>query len=1026
MPLNLFEQFRRFSNIYFLINAVISLIPIAAPVSPFTSIAPLVFVLGVTAIKDAIEDHRRYVSDRQANSQEFEVLRGGTMVNVISKDIVSGDLVHVKKRQMFPADLIVLWSSGEEGLCFIETANLDGETNLKRRYAPKITADLPDARAIGALRATVTCEVPNVRLYHFEGNLKVGDGPLVPLAAQNLLQRGAELRNTESVFGLVVYAGVDTKLFKNLDATVSKVGHLETMLNRTVVGLFCCQIGFILISAAIAGVFQQRQGLKLTYVQDSSTPVSVGGVMVLSYFVLYTYLIPISLFVTMEIVRLLQAVFMLWDAEMAGNKPRNSNANENLGLIQHIFSDKTGTLTRNIMRLTRFYIDGAAFDEETEVGSTRRLSRDKPVIMRKVDDFLRCVALCNTAVPDHEDTPGKVVYQADSPDEVALLQAAQNNGFELWNRRADTIIIKENGEERSYKVLATLEFTADRKRMSVVYDTGDGTPRLICKGADSYIIERSRRPDPLLDQMQVAVDKYASEGLRTLVYAEKTLDRAAFAVWHREFQAANSSLANREALVHDVCERLETELVLLGCTAVEDRLQDKVPETLKYLFEAGIQLWLLTGDKQETAINIGRSSQLLLPEFEIVVINATDSHHCGTLLRQHESYYEAHPDVLFAVVIDGKSLESALGNFPLHFISLGARAKSVIVCRATPLQKARVVRLARQQLKVMALAIGDGSNDVAMIQEAEVGVGIMGREGSQAARASDYAISEFQHLRRLVCVHGRYCYLRSSGLIQYSFYKNIAYILPQFLFGFYSGFTAQVFYDEWNLSLFNIIFTSLPPLIYGFTEKDVSEATIDAHPAVYKRLQGMPLYNLRTVLVWVANAVYHALIYFFFNVASGVGTDPSWANGHVGDQWMQGILGSCVGITTALLRMALFIKHWTILTHISIWGSLAIFYVWLSAYTVWWYLQPNMFHVFFTTVTSGRFWFAYIITVAACLLPDTAVMHYSRWYHPKDWQILQEQEVLLQSKGGLKQGGEASRDAPKTTQKVSAKKGLGL
>jgi phospholipid-transporting ATPase len=812
---------------------------------------------------------------------------------------------------------------------------------MKRRFAPKVTASLPEQQ-LASLKATVSCELPNVRLYHFEGNLRVPNENSVPLTANNLLQRGGELRNTEGVYGIVVYAGTDTKLFKNLDTTVNKVGHLEVMLNRTVVALFLLQLLLIAVSGILASAFQASTARKSPYLSTDESSARVGLLSLLSYFVLYTYLIPISLFVTMEIVRLIQAVFMLWDEEMPGNTPRNSNANENLGLIQHVFSDKTGTLTRNVMRLTRLFIDGAAFDEEAEVGATRRLSRSKPVVMKKVDAFLRNIALCNTAVPDAEEVPGTIVYQADSPDEEALLKCAQANGFELCSRRSDTVTVREEAGERDYKVLAVLEFTADRKRMSVVYERADGVIMLVCKGADTYIMERARDNDPLLDQIKTAVNQYASEGLRTLVFAEKELERASFTAWLREFATANSSLDGREKKVHDQCEKLEVGLELLGCTGVEDRLQDDVPATIKYLFDAGIQVWLLTGDKQETAINIGHSSQLILPDFEVCIVNALDSHHCGTLLLQHEAYYEQHPGVQFAVVIDGKTLEFALDHFPLHFISLGAKAKSVIVSRATPLQKARVVRLAREQLKVMALAIGDGSNDVAMIQEAEVGVGILGREGSQAARASDYAISEFKHLRRLVCVHGRYCYLRSAGLIQYSFYKNLAFILPQFYFGFWSGFCAQVYYDEWLLSLFNIIFTSLPPLLYGFTEKDVSEATIEKNPAVYQRNQGFPLYNARTFALWVLNAVYHSFIFFFFVISSGLGTDPVERTGHTGDQWSQAILASMIAVTTVILKFALFAKTWTIVTHFAVWTSLLLFYAFLVGYSFWWWLQPDM------------------------------------------------------------------------------------
>jgi phospholipid-translocating ATPase len=1057
-------------------------------------------------------DFSRYVADKKANSSRYEVLRDGQLHDLMSSEICAGDIVCIHKKQMFPADLVVLWSSNEDGLCFIETANLDGETNLKRRFAPRSTWELPgDPRAaLSALRCTITCELPNVRLYHFEGRISVeggrgGDDDVTSLSANNLLQRGAELRNTDRVFGQVVYAGTDTKLFKNLDAKVSKTGHLETRLNRTVMGLFCLKLVLLAVCSTASGVWHASIGRNLTYIQWPTPAIEVGFLHVLSYFVLFTYTIPISLFVTVEIVRLAQAVFMLWDDQMPDNTPRNSNANENLGLVQHIFSDKTGTLTRNIMRLVALHIDGAAFDEGAEdggdndpaigkgdagaggrdnhnhnqggsnhprqqqrggaglfsdtddynnnhnnsnskgksrgsrthhtnqssakatrnpsstpidvqqhgaggsgggggggdavvrgPGATRAMSRGNAHVAARVDHFLRSMALCNTAVPDLEDTPGSVIYQADSPDEVALLQGAQANGFELYERRADTVVIREEGGPTTHRILATLEFTPDRKRMSVVYESPAGAPVLVCKGADSFIIERARARDPLLGQVQGAVDRYASEGLRTLVYAERTLDPAEFADWKRDYDEANASIVDREKRIHDICERLEVDLELLGCTAVEDRLQDNVPATLKYLFRAGIQLWLLTGDKQETAINIGKSSQLLLPEFELALVNATTSHEVSARLAEHTAHYDQHADQPFAVVIDGKSLEFALEHYPLRFISLGARAKSVIVCRATPLQKARVVKLAKEQLLVTALAVGDGSNDVAMIQEAEVGVGILGREGSQAARASDYAIAEFQDLRRLICVHGRYSYIRLAGLIQYSFYKNLAYILPQFYFAFFSGFSAQVFYDEWLLSMFNILFTSLPPLVYGFMEKDAPESIIDRYPEVYRGVQRADRYTVKTFLMWVISAVWHSVVIFMVCVGSGAGglVAVTGSSGRIGGMWTQAVLASHIGVVTVTLRMALMIRTWTIVTHIAVWGSLLGYGLFNIIYTYWFWLQPDMFLVFTNTAVAPALALWFITGVALALAPDLAGIAYRRMTRPYDWEILLEIDKL--------------------------------
>jgi len=279
-----------------------------------------------------------------------------------------------------------------------------------------------------------------------------------------------------------------------------------------------------------------------------------------------------------------------------------------------------------------------------------------------------------------------------------------------------------------------------------------------------------------------------------------------------------------------------------------------------------------------------------------------------------------------------------------------------------------------------------------MILEADVGVGINGLEGSQAARASDYAINEFKQLQPLICLHGRYCYLRLSGLIQYSFYKNFAYILCQFWYGFYSGFTAQVFYDEWLLSFFNIFFTSLPPFIYGVTEKDLHEHVILQRPEVYKRLQAQPLYNRFTYGRWMFNSLYHSLIIFFGIYLSGIGNDVVRGDGKTSGMWSQAVMGSHIGISVVTLRMALLANHWTIFSHIAIWGSAGFYFLFVVVYNVWFSFQPSMYYVLFENLPTSSTFFIWLILVALCILPDYCEKYLKWQYFPEDWMILREMD----------------------------------
>lgn len=310
--------------------------------------------------------------------------------------------------------------------------------------------------------------------------------------------------------------------------------------------------------------------------------------------------------------------------------------------------------------------------------------------------------------------------------------------------------------------------------------------------------------------------------------------------------------------------------------------------------EAGINVWVLTGDKQETAINIAHSSRLLTPSMQVLILNADTTDMCGDMLRAYLEKYlnksydplrgtiediteqepiepqevdeegesrvldpardprltrqeasirkpaflstvvsrmhaTAEDDVCLNVglVVNGHTLSFALHDHSAAFLALARVCRSVICCRVTPLQKALVVRLVKQGEKKVTLAIGDGANDVSMIQEAHVGVGVVGKEGTQAARASDYSIRQFRHLQRLLTVHGRYSYMRITGIIQYYFYKNMAFTLAMLYYSFFNGFSGQTIYDSWVIILYNIMFTSVPPLVYGLFEKDLNEDIID-------------------------------------------------------------------------------------------------------------------------------------------------------------------------------------------------------
>ncbi len=484
-------------------------------------------------------------------------------------------------------------------------------------------------------------------------------------------------------------------------------------------------------------------------------------------------------------------------------------------------------------------------------------------------------------------------YQGQSPDEVALVTVAREYGVALLKRTLNSMIINRFGEEEEYTVLAELEFSSDRKRMSMILKCPDGKIRMITKGADTIMIQLLADGTDL-DVIQGHVDHFAKEGLRTLIFAQKTINERYFDNWYKDFVEAKNSLTDRDELVAEVSARIEQDLDFIAVTAVEDKLQDRVPETIKFLREADVRLWVLTGDKRETAENIGYSANLLDRKMAVVHIKAANEDELHEQLEQAlveycegdagsrthrrslsnislnlslNSFQKKKSEAVekeLGIIIDGMSLKFAIEKEPERFMELADHAKSVICCRVTPLQKALVVRMVREMRQMMTLAIGDGGNDVSMIQEAHIGVGIFGKEGTQAARSGDYAIGEFKHLRQLVAVHGRYSQIRTAGLINLSFYKNLFFTLTQVYFQIFCFASGTQFNNQWITSAFNVIVTAAPPFIYGIFERDLDETTLFRFPAAYSAARDKGCFSIKSVGEYAfLYGGWHSVVVFF-------------------------------------------------------------------------------------------------------------------------------------------------------------------
>ena len=813
LPKFLFEQFSKYANLFFLFTAALQQIPNISPTNRYTTIGPLIIVLLVSAGKELVEDFKRKNSDKSLNFSRARVLRGSSFENIRWVKVKVGDIVRVESEEPFPADLVLLATSEPEGLCYIETANLDGETNLKIKQAIPETANLVSPSELSRLSGRVRSEQPNSSLYTYEATLTMSAGggeKELPLAPDQLLLRGATLRNTPWVHGIVVFTGHETKLMRNATATPIKRTQVERMVNIQILTLVSILIALSIISSVgdIIVRTTAKQKLAYLYYDDAHGPRHFFSD-IFTYWVLYSNLVPISLFVTIEVVKYYHAFLINSDLDIYYDRTdtpaicRTSSLVEELGQIEYIFSDKTGTLTCNMMEFRQCSIGGIQYADE--VPEDRRATESNPIGIHDfkklrenlhshrsrtaIHHFLALLATCHTVIPERRDEkPGEIKYQAASPDEGALVEGAVTLGYRFMARRPRSVTVAVEGEDREYELLAVLEFNSTRKRMSAIFRCPDGKIRCYCKGADTVILERLGKDNPIVEATLQHLEEYATEGLRTLCLAMREIPEEEFQQWFQIFEKASTTVSgNRAEELDKAAEIIEHDFYLLGATAIEDKLQDGVPDTIHTLQEAGIKVWVLTGDRQETAINIGMSCKLISEDMTLLIVNEETSAATRTNLENKLTAVKSQAGAgaaeleTLALIIDGKSLTFALEKYMEKlFLELAVMCKAVICCRVSPLQKALVVKLVKRNLKAILLAIGDGANDVSMIQAAHVGVGISGVEGLQAARSADVAIGQFRYLRKLLLVHGAWSYQRISKVILYSFYKNIALYMTQF------------------------------------------------------------------------------------------------------------------------------------------------------------------------------------------------------------------------------------------------------
>eukprot|EP00164_Ancoracysta_twista_P003829 GFYU01005137.1.p1 GENE.GFYU01005137.1~~GFYU01005137.1.p1 ORF type:complete len:1530 (-),score=451.33 GFYU01005137.1:156-4745(-) len=1027
LPKNLLEQFMRVANFYFLVIAALQLLPVIEnPLNPFVSIAPLVFVLTVTGVKEAYEDHKRRVQDNEINNKDVEVLdrENGNWTTTIWQSIHVGDIVRLRNNDAIPCDIVLLSTSETFQMCFVETSSLDGESNLKPKQALEDTSALYTPAKLQDFRGLIRCQEPNANLEVFNGTLSMHrDTEPTSLGIKQMLLRGCVLKNTKWVVGIAVYTGLDTKLILNSTKATMKQSYVERNMNRQVIKIFVV-LGFVctisaIMSAEWLSTFADHEYTGEDPHEDNK---SLGGF--LSFFmflILYNVMVPISLYVSVEVVKMFQGLLINWDVKMyhdTSDTPaaaRTSNLNEELGQVHYVFSDKTGTLTQNRMAFLKCSIGNITYGtgvvgESHETGETQfrdsTLLRDLDIGGPQgelIDLFLLSMAICHTVNVDenHKGPNLTDAYQASSPDDLALVKAAAALGYEFVGRSVSSVDVKIQGKIRSYELLQTLEFNSDRKRMSVVVRAPDNRIIILSKGADSVILSRLARQNNHVSDTKKYLKGFAEDGLRTLCFSYKVLYEADYAVWRDLYIAASTALVDRDQKIDAVAEKIETNLILIGSSAIEDKLQDGVPECIQTLAKANIHIWVLTGDKRETAINIGYSCGLLDPKMNLIIVDGyshEDTHsQVQDAQRSIEWWGDTHGNS--ALIITGDSVGYALDESYETYdqrlsdmmYDLARACKAVVCCRVTPLQKKLVVdmvKLRNEGSGKITLAIGDGANDVSMIKSAHIGIGISGLEGLQAVRSSDYAIAQFRFLSRLLLVHGRYSYIRIVKLVLYSFYKNMAFSTVALWYAAHTGWSGQTVYASFYIAAWNTAFTAGPIVMLGVFDQDVPGHVVEELcPRLYQIGQQNQLFDTKTFWSWMLEGAITSVICFFIPLSS---TLEPFSNGLDSTFWVMGLTSYACILFAATAKAALETQYWTWVNHLFIWGSVIVWFMTAFIYSQLVALDWKLYNIANQTFMSPQFWLCWILCMALCVLPNVAIKFVKRMYFHDDLDIYQE------------------------------------
>lgn len=1030
LPMNFIHQISKGSTFFFFFTMILLLIPKINPFEPYSYILAFSIIVGVSMIKDAMSDYKRHKSDDIVNKTIVKTVEYSdeetdkpkfTIKEKYCMELKKGDYLLVEKNDEVQADVILLQSIAYHknnlectSHCFIQTTNIDGESNLKKRNALCSPKNYPCCKKSNSNTQRDPNSLCQCLEHYFKNNMsfdlkETGDsfndfecdfninGRLVIANERNALLRGSILKNTVKSLCLVVGVGSDTKQSKSLYKSKKSRTLFDSRMNFILIVVLLIYAVMLGITMAVGSVFIINNQ-ESPYLGISSIKMPIVKLLISNY-VLYTYLIPLSLYVMLEVARFIHAFYVSHDIDMIAEDKtsvcRNSNVIEDLGTIDYILTDKTGTITKNEMTLKHIHKagDGQLSSVEDLCSSvSRKLNEQhndksvsealKDIIESHGSERENLMILLNMLICNSVEILNSEM-QGISQEELCFLDSISSYGFELAERDEEFIILKILDEKIKINIIGTLEFTSKRQRMCVIVEIL-GRYFFLSKGSDLKLLDKSKDANTLKiinssTDFRCLVMKY-KEMLQEEISEFKDKSKIDLEDQTIEDQGVDIHIEDNlvqkmKQMEEESFKDIEKDTYYIGSTFIEDELQEEVEETMRTFKEANIKVWMITGDKKETSIACAKNSRIIEDDERYL---AVDGKTAVEMIERQIEYEELNKKSIwkrsFRLFDRSDTDLHEDSNEQLHHSIFDK--KNVIVYRATPSQKGKIAAMLVKSGR-STLSIGDGNNDLGMLRVSHVGVGIMGKEGTQAALSADFAIPQFKNLKNLLLVHGRYSFLRFTKVALNSYYKNIVFIFVQFIYNLSACASAFPLYNSFTLNYYNLFFTSMIPFSIALFDRDTNPSLALQRPATYQHVRNS--FDRSFVFLNVAFAIFEATIIFFITRIL-ISNDITNGSGILGGYTSMSTIFSMVVIFTVLLRQVRQVSYRVVFTDISI--VLTVILNLISIFFIQEFYNKTKFTIYYL-LTMPYFYFIIISLCSLVYTVDTLFDNFSIYLEDK-------------------------------------------